>query len=94
MSQPKYIGGIEGGGTKFVCMVGSGPDEIVEEMRFPTTAPSETIDRAMAFFEPFVRRGELAAIGFASFGPVDLHFDSPTYGSVTTTPSPVRHTPT
>ncbi len=84
MSQPKYIGGIEGGGTKFVCMVGSDPDEIVEEVRFPTTTPSE----------PFVRRGELAAIGFASFGPVDLHFDSPTYGSVTTTPSPVGHTPT
>jgi fructokinase len=45
MSQPKYIGGIEGGGTKFVCMVGSDPDEIVEEVRFLTTTPSETIDR-------------------------------------------------
>jgi fructokinase len=56
MSKPKYNGGIEGGGTKFVCMVGSDPDEIVEEVRFRTKTPSETIDRAMAFFEPFVRR--------------------------------------
>jgi fructokinase len=40
----------------------------------------------MAFFMPFVRRGEIATIGFVSFGPVDLYFDSPTNGSVTTTP--------
>jgi fructokinase len=56
MSKPKYNGGIEGGGTKFVCMVESGPDEILEEVHFQTTTPSETIDPAMAFFEPFVRR--------------------------------------
>jgi len=88
MTGPKYFGGIEGGGTKFVCMVASGPNDIVEEVRFATTTPSETLDRAIAFFEPFVRQGKLGAIGLASFGPVDLHSDSPTFGSITTTPKP------
>ena len=34
-------GGIEGGGTKFVCAVGTGPDDIRAETRIPTTSPDE-----------------------------------------------------
>nr|HMT21041.1 hypothetical protein [Promineifilum sp.] len=34
-----YVGGIEAGGTKFVCAVGSGPDDVRAEARFPTTTP-------------------------------------------------------
>ncbi len=88
MTEHKYYGGIEGGGTKFVCMVAANPDDIVEEATFPTTTPSETIDRVIGFFAPFVRRGQLAAIGVATFGPVDLHAESPAFGSITTTPKP------
>ena len=76
-------GGIEAGGTKFVCAVGSSPDD-VHETRFPTTMPEETINRAIAFF----REQRVAAIGIASFGPIDLRFDSPTFGYITTTPKP------
>lgn len=32
--------------------------------------------------------GKLQALGMASFGPVDLATDSPTYGSITSTPKP------
>ena len=39
----KLYGGIEAGGTKFLCMVGSSPEQIVAEERFPTTSPQETI---------------------------------------------------
>jgi fructokinase len=88
MTNATLYGGIEGGGTKFVCMVGSSPDHIVDEARFPTTTPAETIERTLAFFEPHVKAGKLAALGFASFGPVDLHEDSPTFGYITTTPKP------
>lgn len=84
----RLFGGIEAGGTKFVCMVGEGPAHVIEETRFPTTLPDETIQRAIAFFEPYVHRGELAAVGIASFGPVDLNPASPTYGYITTTPKP------
>jgi fructokinase len=85
----RLYGGIEAGGTKFVCVVGSGPEDIVEEIRFPTSqnAP-ETIQRAIAFFTRYVDKGELMAVGIASFGPVDLNPASPTYGFITTTPKP------
>ncbi len=79
-------GGIEGGGTKFVCAVGSGPEDILDESRFPTTTPAETIQRACDFFTPYL--GHLRGIGLGSFGPIDIEPDSPTYGFITTTPKP------
>lgn len=84
----RLYGGIEAGGTKFVCMVSAGPDQVVEEKRFPTTRPDETIRQAISFFTPYTRRRELAAVGIASFGPLDLNPVSPTYGYITTTPKP------
>jgi fructokinase len=85
-------GGIEAGGTKFVCVVGTNPNEIVEEIRFPTSPVSgETIRQALAFFAPYANKGDLAAIGIASFGPLDLNPASSTYGYITTTPKPGWH---
>lgn len=81
-------GGVEAGGTKFVCVVGSGPGDLQAEARFPTTQPEETLNRAIAFFKEHSGTSGLAAIGIASFGPVDLNPDSPTYGYITTTPKP------
>lgn len=82
----RLYGGIEAGGTKFVCMVGTGPDDVVDETRFTTTAPDATIRTALDFFEPYAGRGELAAVGIASFGPLDLNPASATFGHITTTP--------
>jgi fructokinase len=81
-------GAIEAGGTKWVCAIGTGPDDIRSETRFPTTTASETLGRAVAFFQAFQRTGSLQAIGIGSFGPVDLDPGSPTYGSITSTPKP------
>jgi len=83
------IGGIEAGGTKFVCSVGSGPEDLQAETRFPTTTPEETLAHAITFFqEREAQNGPLDAIGVASFGPVDPNPDSATYGFITTTPKP------
>jgi fructokinase len=84
----KLYGGIEAGGTKFNCVIGSGPDHIVAEARIATTTPAETIGRANAFFQRHVPDYPLSAIGIGSFGPVDLDRASPTYGYITTTPKP------
>jgi fructokinase len=84
----KLFGGIESGGTKFVCMLGNDPDHLMKEERFPTTTPNETIQRVTTFFLPSVESGELKAIGIASFGPLDLNPGSRTYGYITTTPKP------
>ncbi|VAW43111.1 Fructokinase [hydrothermal vent metagenome] len=83
------FGGIEAGGTKFVCAIGSGPNDIRAETRFPTTQPGETIEQAISFFQSQICQfGPLAAIGIASFGPVDPNPASATFGHITTTPKP------
>jgi fructokinase len=82
------FGGIEAGGTKFVCMVGTDPDHLCGEARFPTTTRCETIAKVIEFFSPYTKSGELVAVGIASFGPLDLNPSSRTYGYITTTPKP------
>jgi fructokinase len=77
------VGGIETGGSKWVCAVGTGPEDVRATETFPTTQPEETIGRAIAFFE---REGPVDALGIGSFGPVDPRRDSPTWGHITTTP--------
>jgi fructokinase len=79
------VGGIEAGGTKWICAVGTGPDDLVATETIATTTPDDTIGRAIAFFE---REGPVEALGIGCFGPVDLRRGSPAWGSITTTPKP------
>lgn len=81
----QLFGGIEAGGTKFVCAVGTGPADIRAETRFPTTTPKETIEQAIAFFKA---QEPIEALGIASFGPVDPNPASPIFGYITFTPKP------
>jgi fructokinase len=78
-------GTIEGGGTKFVCAVGSSPDDLRDIATFPTTTPAETLDGVITFLSG---HGPLDAIGIAMFGPLDLNLASTGYGSVLATPKP------
>jgi fructokinase len=80
----KVFGGIEGGGTKFICGVGTGPRDLTF-IEIPTSTPDATLREVIAYF-----RGQpaLEAIGIGSFGPVDLDSKSPTYGFITSTPKP------
>ena len=83
------FGGIEAGGTKFVCVIGTGPDDIAETLRIDVGGPGETLDAALAFFRQATASGiRLDAIGIASFGPLELRTGKPLYGSITTTPKP------
>jgi len=78
-------GGIEAGGTKFVCAVAEAPDAPpAASVTIPTTTPDATLELVQAFFKPY----ELHALGIASFGPVDLRAASSTYGYITETPKP------
>lgn len=90
MGERPLYGGIEAGGTKFVCAIASGPDDVRAEERFPTTSPEETIGRAVAFFRRWQDAGgpALSAIGIASFGPLDADPTSPTFGYITVPPKP------
>jgi len=87
--QDIFVGAIEAGGTKFVCAVGSGPGEqLIEREQFPTSPdPSIVLEQAAQWLrDKQAQYGPLAAIGIASFGPVDLDKASPTYGYITSTP--------
>ena len=80
------FGGIEAGGTKFVCAVGSNPEDLSKPFRFGTTSPGETIDKVIEYFRRQNKKERISAIGIGSFGPVDLGKMSPTYGYITSTP--------
>ncbi|MDE2770492.1 MAG: ROK family protein [Bacteroidota bacterium] len=78
------LGGIEAGGTKFVCAVGYPPDNILALEQFPTTTPLKTLGRTLDFFRSQPRLPD--AIGIATFGPVDVRPTSDTFGFITSTP--------
>ncbi|MGB3292826.1 MAG: ROK family protein [Phormidesmis sp.] len=83
------LGAIEAGGTKFVCAVGTGPDDLRAVTRIPTTTPEETLPQVIDFFRQQTKlEGTLAAIGIGAFGPVDVRADSPKFGWFLSTPKP------
>lgn len=83
------VASVELGGTKCVCLLGSGPDAIADRRRIPTGAPEATlaaIESVLDEWQEGPRR--FAALGIAAFGPVDLDPGSPTWGHVAATPKP------
>ena len=88
--EDRLVGGIEAGGTKFVCAVGRGPHDVrapLNRQEFLTgDDPGALIARVIDWFQRKHADEPLSAIGIASFGPVDLVRGSPTYGHITSTP--------
>lgn len=78
------FGGVELGGTKIVCLVGTGPEDIHAETRIATCDPEPSLADVVAFFAEH----PVEALGIASFGPVELRRDNPAWGSITRTPKP------
>ena len=81
-------GAVEAGGTKFVCSVGTGPEDIRSEVTLPTEEPEKTLGQTINYFKDYQEkhREKLKAVGIACFGPVDLRKGSDKYGYITTTP--------
>jgi fructokinase len=78
-------GAIEAGGTKFVCGIGTNPDDL-KTVLVRATTPEKTLGEAINFFK---NSGEpIQAVGIGSFGPVDLHRESAMFGHITSTPKP------
>src|SRR6516165_3590496 len=71
-------GGIEAGGTKFVCAIATEDGIILDRTQFPTESPVPTVEKAVEFFR---QHSTPTHIGIASFGPVDL-----AAGRITSTP--------
>jgi fructokinase len=84
---PRFFGAVEAGGTKFVVAIGNERGEILAEERFPTTEPASTLASTCDLLRKGTQNfGALAAIGVASFGPVELDKSSSHYGFIGRTP--------
>jgi len=82
----KLLAGVELGGTKCVCILGTGPDDVRAVERLPTGEREETLRQIEAVLDRWrSQHGALRALGIASFGPVDLRPGSSTYGHITST---------
>lgn len=82
-------GGIEAGGTKFICAIGTEPGDVRARKQIDTTTPQETLAKCIGFFRENAGGGDLlAGVGIGSFGPLDPNPASPTFGYITSTPKP------
>jgi fructokinase len=82
----KLLAGVELGGTKCVCILGTGPDDVRAVERLPTGEREETLRQIEAVLERWRHQfGAPRSLGIASFGPIDLRADSPTQGFITST---------
>ncbi len=74
------LGGIEAGGTKFICTTGTNPDDLTGPARIETSNsdPRQTVREVVRWLKD---NGPVAAVGAGCFGPLDLRT-----GTITTTP--------
>ncbi len=78
--------GIEGGGTKFVCGIGSEAGRILERVTIPTTQPAETLENIRAYYLRIKDKYKIAGVGVGCFGPLDLDPASDYFGYITSSP--------
>jgi fructokinase len=89
MTSTKLLAGVELGGTKCVCVLGSGPGNIVAQERLPTRDPAGTLASIESVLSEWSSRyGAPGALGIASFGPLDLNRSASTYGYIASTTKP------
>ena len=89
-SESNLLAGLELGGTKCSCLIGTGPDDVRMHATVPTGSdPAATFAQIEAEFRRGIEaHGPIHALGIASFGPIDRRPTSPRYGWITSTPKP------
>lgn len=83
------LAGVELGGTKIILTLSREPDSIVDSSRIATGDAEPTLAAIEHTLDGWVSRyPSIAALGIASFGPLELDRASPHYGSITRTTKP------
>src|SRR4051794_36329711 len=83
------LAGVELGGTKCVCILGSGPQDVRAQVSIPTGQRDSTLDRINSVLDDWRdTHGPFESLGLASFGPIDLRPQSKTFGYITSTVKP------
>ena len=77
------LAAIDAGGTTFKCALIREGEGVIASVRVPTATPTETLWACSRFFQEQAAKGlQAAALGIASFGPIDVDVNSPTYGMI------------
>ena len=76
------LAGVELGGTKCICILGTGPQDVRDTVEIATTTPDETLGAVAAVLNGWT----FDALGLGSFGPLDLDPASARFGSIVSTP--------
>lgn len=85
----RVLAGVELGGTKCVCALATSNGEILAQERVETAMPDATLPQIQAILRNwFDTRPDIAALGIATFGPVDVDRCSPRWGHIGQTPKP------
>src|ERR1700746_3207165 len=84
MAHEQLLGGVELGGTKCVCLIGTREGAIRAQAAVPTTQePQATLRQIEDILNNFRSvHGAFAALGVAAFGPLELRRGSPPYGRI------------
>ncbi len=88
MASNDIFAGVELGGTKCVAILARGPDDVLARETLPTTSPEETLGRIEEILANWRSEHGFAALGIASFGPINLDEDFAGHGEITSTPKP------
>ncbi len=78
------LAGVELGGTKCICTLGMGPDDVREQVEIPTACPEATL----AAIASFLDARSFQSLGIASFGPLELDRTAVNFGSILRTTKP------
>ena len=81
------VAAVEDGGTKCIAVLAKGSD-IVERRQWPTETPDVTLPLLADAMKTWNGVEAIAALGIASFGPIDLAPVSRTFGHILRTPKP------
>ncbi|WP_084540122.1 ROK family protein [Azorhizobium doebereinerae] len=83
-------GGVDAGGTKFICAIGTLDRDIRAIESIPTSSPKTTLLAVAKFFNKWEQRSglRLSGIGVSSFGPLIRDPRDPDYGSLRNSPKP------
>lgn len=78
------LAGVELGGTKCICTLGTDPNDIRAQIEIPTISPEATL----AAIGDVLDGWDFQSLGIASFGPLALDRTSAKFGSILATPKP------
>ncbi|NJC39802.1 fructokinase [Brevundimonas alba] len=87
-STQALVAGVELGGTKVICTLATAPDDVRAEVSIRTTTPAETLGLVHDQLADWARNEPITAVGYASFGPIELNPASPDYGRIVNTTKP------